>query len=334
MPFWNSSNSVTLDRSKFYTLVQTKARNAYDRYTTTVGSVATTYMLGMMFEQSVRMRGPQGHWSKNASINRSMAVGPASTITVAAHDQDELAKHVGFLINEDANKISQREVYVGQLLTRCKGGALRTELTQPGNTEPELNYRPLPPPPLPPRPLLPALPNNLHRPLPPLPRPPQQDPVEVTKAKEWVTHGVKGNATAFRTAIDKYRSLGQYPLGADTTVIEEIWRMLTHGDPSVPAWRELTWGTVGAVPYPSSVGGMHLLKKLLHSLANNAWPAHGDPAWQDWALFFFGALIALQAFPDANKRIARTIYALIVLNAGIPFVAPSTELGKSLGKLG
>ena len=109
---------------------------------------------------------------------------------------------------------------------------------------------------------------------------------------------------------------------------------MTHGDPSIPAWRELTLSTASRVPYPSSVGGTHLLKKLLRSLAGNARPAYNDPAWQDWALFLYGALMAIQPFPDGNKRIAGVVYGLIVLNGGIAFVAPSPKYGSILGNMG
>jgi hypothetical protein len=216
----------------------------------------------------------------------------------------------------DQMKINGRKAYIATLLQKCRNGQLRTELAA-GNTEPEANYYTAPPvrpvvvgrPPVPPK--TPAMINQ-------------------SKAIVWATRGVHGGADAYTRAIMSHVTAGRWPLGMDDTIVAGIWNDLTRGDATVPPWRD----TNPATPYPSSIGGRYVLRDLMGStLGRNAWPAAADPAWQDWALFMLGALMTMQAFPDANKRVTRTVYAIVMLSGGIPFVAPTDRYGSQLAQM-
>jgi prophage maintenance system killer protein len=78
---------------------------------------------------------------------------------------------------------------------------------------------------------------------------------------------------------------------------------------------------------------MVVLKKVLADIAKETMPKVGEKAWEDWALFFFGAAMTAQPFPDGNKRACRAAYAIIMASAGIDFRAPTDKFGSQLGAM-
>ena len=81
--------------------------------------------------------------------------------------------------------------------------------------------------------------------------------------------------------------------------------------------------TTQPTPYPSSVGGMFCLDHAFLLTSNKKWPANEDPHWMDAALFYLGAIGAAQAFGDGNKRVAHIAYAIVLINGGLWFRAPT-----------
>jgi prophage maintenance system killer protein len=50
-------------------------------------------------------------------------------------------------------------------------------------------------------------------------------------------------------------------------------------------------------------------------------------------VYYFGSIMNAQPFPDGNKRVARTVYALMMLSGGIKFQAPSADVGRQLANM-
>jgi hypothetical protein len=195
--------------------------------------------------------------------------------------------------------INGRAKYIGELMTKAKNGALKTALDK--NVEPETNYYKAP-----------------------STTPPNPD---VAKAKAWLKKGVTGSTTAYDQVVDQnLKTDGKNPLGADEKVLLAVWKKLVTGAPDFRSFNPAT-------PYPSSIGGMFLLKKTLADAAKEKLPAHGDAAWENWALFFFGAVMTSQPFSDGNKRACRALYAIVMTSAGIAFRAPTDKFGSELGAM-
>jgi prophage maintenance system killer protein len=62
-------------------------------------------------------------------------------------------------------------------------------------------------------------------------------------------------------------------------------------------------------------------------------PQKGDERWIDIALFYLGAIITVQAFADGNKRVARTAFAIVMVNGGVEFVAPNVKFENDLAQM-
>jgi hypothetical protein len=153
-------------------------------------------------------------------------------------------------------------------------------------------------------------------------------PSQRDKALAWLTRGVAGDGGAFGTVLDRYvTNDGKMPL--DEGKVREIWKTITKGS-AMPRYRTTL---IGPQLYPSEVGGAYLLKKVFRLLAGATFPPRGNPKWEDWALFCFGSVMAVQGFTDGNKRTARAAYAILMVSAGIEFRAPTNDLGSRLAKM-
>jgi len=160
-------------------------------------------------------------------------------------------------------------------------------------------------------------------PIPPLPA----AVVNKRKAQAWLRLGVRGSTAAYDEVVNVYtRTDGTLPIGYDEKILVAIWKKLVTDAPPYRA-------PDPATPYPSSVGGMALLKRILAELRTEVLPPRGDVAWENWALFVYGAAMTVQAFPDGNKRACRAAYALIMCSANIPFRAPNATLGSKLADM-
>lgn len=116
------------------------------------------------------------------------------------------------------------------------------------------------------------------------------------------------------------------PLGYDTGVIDDAYARVVR---SPPPYR----GPNPAPKYPSSFGGRFLLDFIFKLTAGLRWPARGDGKWDDYALFYLGAIVAVQGFTDGNKRVGKLAYAITLLRSGRSFRAPTIQLENDLYQL-
>lgn len=136
------------------------------------------------------------------------------------------------------------------------------------------------------------------------------------------------NQGAYNDLLDTYVTKdGTLPLGKDDAIIKQIWGKIVR---NAPLYRMTS---ISGAPYPSSVGGDWLLKNRILGSTTGSLP-RGDAKWADWAMYYFGAIMNAQPFPDGNKRVARIVYALMMLSGGIKFQAPSAKVGAELAKMG
>jgi hypothetical protein len=157
------------------------------------------------------------------------------------------------------------------------------------------------------------------------------------KAYRWITKGWEGEGLA-KVEGELTKALatpsGGPPLGPDASMLQSIFK---------PVVIDLTAGTDHPVspyraphpetPYPSSVGGTYLLNWIFQKTSNITWPPQGDAAWEDYAVFFLGAIGAVQAFPDGNKRMSRLAYAIVLLKGGREFKAPTDKFSAELYRM-
>jgi hypothetical protein len=144
------------------------------------------------------------------------------------------------------------------------------------------------------------------------------------KAKVWVSQKSPESARL----VDTYaRTAGGWPLGYDTTVLQNIWKSLV---PSAGLFRPTN---VSGAKYPSSVGGFVLLQKVMGDFSRRTVPGRGSAAWEDWALYLFGAIMASQGFTDGNKRVARLAYAIMISSGVVDFRAMNDAYGSRLASM-
>jgi len=114
-------------------------------------------------------------------------------------------------------------------------------------------------------------------------------------------------------------------LGLKSNWIKKIHKAVFHNPP------DYRFGYLAGNPgYPSSVGGAALLEYIFQQTSNMRWPAIGDIKWQDAALFYLGAIVAVQGFTDGNKRAARIAYSIVLIKGGHPFIAPTKHYESTL----
>jgi len=309
MVFGRRSKSRTCDQSTFYT--QLRADPAYQNYLGAVGSGLANGMLGILWEESRSKAGQDGFWSKtNKVINRA----PPTTLRFKTEkDHTDLINGCITLLKQDRMLIDVRWNQVTKLRAQANNGELAKQLN--AHTKPRHEYQVIHPPRTP-APGAPPIPD----------KPPEMQ--ALAKGLAWLTHGVHGSTSAYQNAIFKYKKTG-FPLGADAQIVTKIWMDLVGNEAGVPKWRKPVMGSM----YPSSIGGTHLLRKIFLTSAGTGWPAQGDLKWEDWAMYFFSAIMTIQAFPDGNKRISRTVYLLVMQSGGIPFKAPTDALGAKLANM-
>ena len=154
--------------------------------------------------------------------------------------------------------------------------------------------------------------------------------LERRKAVFWICHGCHDDTKLkeikkVRAILKKYipnddtHWRADPPLGGSSELIKKVHKAVYHNP---PAYR---FGYLAGNPgYPSSVGGATLLEYIFQITSNLRWPALGNIKWQDSALFYLGAIVAVQGFTDGNKRAARIAYSIILIKNGHPFIAPTT----------
>jgi hypothetical protein len=149
---------------------------------------------------------------------------------------------------------------------------------------------------------------------------------DIRKASAWICQTLHGNQTGIVDALLAEHAVapqGCAVLGRTPALLDSLHARLS---PNSPAHR----GTNPETAYPSSTGGRHLLELVFERTSGAVWPLPGDIWWLDVALFYMGAIGTVQGYSDGNKRASRMAYAIILLRARRPFVAPSPELEADL----
>lgn len=292
---------IEINPSEFMDTVQ-KLKD-YNDYKTRTSSGAAQAFVQLLCEENLKCQDKNGFYfaGAGAAEKAKVKITPKTVFKLKdeAHKK-QLFDRVGMMLAGEIVQINGRLKYIGELLAKAKSGALKTQLD--ANVEPPANYYKAPP------------------------APPKEP--EIEKARQWLKKGVQGSTGAYDLVLTgNIRTDGKWWLGADEKVLLGVWKKLVT---DAPGYR----GFNPAVPYPSSVGGMHILKKVLADVAKERLPARGDAAWENWALFLFGAVMTAQPFPDGNKRTCRAMYAITIANAGIPFRAPTDRFGSQLGAMG
>jgi hypothetical protein len=304
------TGAITLDRSHF--LVVMRTRPSYAAYARSVGLAAARAALDNCFIECLRGISANTFWTYGSTANYGNPV--------ALRFADDAALNffmqvVDGLFEFDLGRIDKRGTYANGLKGKAAAGLLFTDLQ--GNTEPEDNYYSAPVGAVV-RPGAPAIPAN------------SAALVNQSKGLAWLTHGVQGNASAFkRLLLQSTKTDGTFPLGADSTFLFQAWRTLV---PLAPAYRG--WNSAaGMQKYPSNIGGTKVLDDVLADLFNEPMPAAGSNDWYGLALYLMGSIITVQAFTDGNKRMSRFAYTLMLLSGGVPMVVPNNLLGATLGDM-
>lgn len=206
------------------------------------------------------------------------------------------------LLEMEAMKIQGRRAYVAGLLGRARAGDLRRDLA--AKTMPEADYW-----------------------TPGVAQPWRDGSIdlEVQKAYRWITRSWQGDGRhVVLSALTDYVLIRPgIALGPDPSLLDDVYGRVVSNAPAIRAPNFM-------VNYPSHVGGRHLLEWVFRQGPVVAWPARGADAWEDYALFFLGAIVAVQGFTDGNKRMGRLAYAIVLLRGGRRFVAPTPAFENEL----
>jgi hypothetical protein len=153
---------------------------------------------------------------------------------------------------------------------------------------------------------------------------------EIAKAGDWVASTMRGDdREAVLECLTRHvltqpsgQALGRTP----AELLDKVHAELVTDAPKVRSPNSTT-------AYPSSIGGRFLLELIFQWTSRIIWPGPGEEIWQDVALFYFGAIATVQGYPDGNKRAARMAYAITLLKAKLPFVAPNLALQSALVRM-
>lgn len=150
---------------------------------------------------------------------------------------------------------------------------------------------------------------------------------EIALASYWVSSSMHGAASdAVRECLTRHVLTKPFGLALGRTPGELLDKV--HAEIAADAPRVRSPNS--ATAYPSSVGGRFVLEQVFKWTSKIIWPGPGEEIWQDVALFYLGAIATAQGYADANKRAARMAYAITLLKAELPFVAPNMSLQSAL----
>lgn len=234
--------------------------------------------------------------------NQVRETNPNDRYVLVTCEQSDYASHIGQQLEAESNQIRDKRLYVTSLLKATMAGDLRENLAT--MTEPETNY-------------------VFAR------KQPRSGTIEreICKASDWICSTMRGNdAEAVRDCLTRHvltqpsgPALGRTP----AELLDKVHAELAPDSPRVRSPNSAT-------AYPSSIGGRFLLEQIFQWTSRIIWPGPGEEIWQDVALFYLGAIASVQGYPDGNKRSARMAYALTLLKANLPFVAPNLTLQGAL----
>ena len=315
----------TLSQSEFMTEVQKMSQ--YKEYSGIVHSAAAQAWSLATFECECLRKDARGFYDSKIDLGeKDLKFQPGSAIKFQDEDKRKAFFNKNsrspstFLIYE-MDKIERRQRYLVDLASRAKAGKLSENLTN--NVLAESTYYAAPPGP--------AWVNmNMQQKIKAWPPPqpsvastPSASDTARTKAKAWVS---KLSPESVKVVDSYAKTAGGWPLGHDITILREINKWLA---PDAPLFRQVGASTL----YPSSIGGSFLLKSIMEGFKSRTVPARGNAAWENWALYLFGAIMTSQGFTDGNKRVARAAYAIMMVSGGVQFRAMNDAYGASLGPM-
>jgi hypothetical protein len=227
---------------------------------------------------------------------------PSDRYILVSNEQSDYSAQISTQLEAESTQIREKRRYITLLLKATMAGDLRYNLV--GMTEPESNYVAL---------------RNLPR-----SGTPEH---EIAKASDWVASSLHGDGReAIRECLTHHVLTQPAGLALGRTPAELLDKVHAELVPDSPRVRSPNSGT----GYPSSIGGHFLLELIFQWTSKIIWPGPGEEIWQDVALFYFGAIASVQGYPDGNKRAARMAYALTLLKARLPFIAPNMALQSAL----
>jgi hypothetical protein len=227
---------------------------------------------------------------------------PNERYILASGDQAAYSAHIDKQLETESKQIREKRNYATSLLKATMAGRLRSNLAE--MAEPEENYT-----------VVRKLPRIGTR---------ERD---IVLASDWITSSFRAEGVeAVRDCLTNHVltnpsgiALGRIP----DELIDKVHAEVVADAPKVRSPNSAT-------AYPSSIGGRFLLEQVFKWTSRIIWPGPGEEIWQDVALFYLGAIASVQGYADGNKRAARMAYAITLLKAELPFIAPNMSLQSAL----
>ena len=230
---------------------------------------------------------------------------PNDRYILVSDEQSAYSARIGKQLETESAQIREKRSYVTSLLKAMMAGQLRSDLTE--MAEPESNYT-----------VVRKLPRSGT---------PQR---EVAKASDWIASSMHGDGTdAVLECLTRH--VLTHPSGPALGRTPEELLDKAHAEFASDAPKVRSPNS--ATTYPSSIGGRFLLELIFNWTSKVIWPGPGEEIWQDVALFYLGAIATVQGYADGNKRAARMAYAITLLKAELPFVAPNLALQSALVRM-
>ncbi len=224
------------------------------------------------------------------------------------------ARDVAMFMKTERENFTARKLYVDSLVPQSSNGALGTMLTN--NTRPTNDYYK--------NPQGGALAGRA---------------LAIDQAANWVCGGYTAALPGTRALLASYiPATGGHagPAGMALGRTSQHLRKIFARAVLNPAPYRIN--LMGGAKYPSTIGGGLLLEHifaLTSGCSDNSWPAFGNAKWESIAMFYLASVVAVQGFPDGNKRTGHLAYAIVLIKGThtfkVPTVAKEGELFKMNG---
>ena len=227
---------------------------------------------------------------------------PDDRYILVSNDKSAYSDQISKQLETESSQINEKRGYVTSLLKATMAGRLRSNLAE--MTEPESHY------------------SEMRK----LPRAGTKQR-EIALASDWISSSLRSDGKdAIHQCLTHHVLTHPSGLALGRTPGELLDKI--HAEVVVDAPRIRSPNS--AATYPSSIGGRVLLEQVFKWTSKIIWPGPGEEIWQDVALFYLGAIATVQGYADGNKRVARMAYAITLLKAELPFIAPNMSLQSAL----
>jgi hypothetical protein len=227
---------------------------------------------------------------------------PDDRYILVSSDKATYSAQICNQLETENSQINEKRSYVTVLLKATMAGRLRSNLAE--MSEPEANY------------------SDIRQ----LPHAGTKQR-EIALAGDWIASSDRGDG---KDAIYECltRHVLTHPSGLAIGSTPE--KLLDKIHAEIVAEAPMIRSPNSATAYPSSIGGRILLEQIFKWTSRIIWPGPGEEIWHDVALFYLGAIATVQGYADGNKRAARMAYAITLLKADLPFIAPNMSLQSAL----